>query len=58
MSISFPCKMNDDPFTSSINNTPKLYTLLIGDTCFEVRIFGAIYPIVPSVEVEANVISN
>jgi hypothetical protein len=56
MSISPPCKMNDDPFTSSINNTPKLHTSLFGDTCFEVRIFGAMYPIVFGVKVEANVI--
>jgi hypothetical protein len=48
--------MNYDPFTGSINNTLKLYTSLFGDTCFEGRIFGAIYPIVPNVEVEANVI--
>jgi hypothetical protein len=32
------------------------YTSLFGDTCFEVRISGAMYPIVLGVEVEANVI--
>jgi hypothetical protein len=48
--------MNSDPCTSSINNFQKLYTLFFGDTCFEVRISGAMYPIVPGVEVEANVI--
>jgi hypothetical protein len=53
MWISFPSKMNGDPFTSWINNTPKLYTLLYVDVHFE-RIYSAIYPFVHGVEVEAN----
>jgi hypothetical protein len=52
-------KVNFDPFTSSINNTPKLYTSHFGDTCLcfdSGRISGAIYPNVPGVEVEASAI--
>jgi hypothetical protein len=45
--------MNGDPFKSRINKTPKLYTSLFVDACFK-RISGAIYPLVPGVEVEAN----
>ncbi len=50
-------KLNRDPFTSSINNTPKLYTSHFGDTCLcsDVgKISGAIYPTDPGVEVVAN----
>jgi hypothetical protein len=47
--------MNGDPFKSLINETPKLYTSLFVDVCFK-RIYGAIYPFVPGVEVEANCI--
>jgi hypothetical protein len=52
--------VNRDPFTSSINNTPKLYTSHFGDTCLcfdSGRISGAIYPNDAGVEVEASVIS-
>jgi len=51
--------VNRDPFTSSINNTPKLYTSHFGDTClcFDFgKISSAIYPNDLGVEVEANVI--
>jgi hypothetical protein len=49
----FPFNLNGDPFTSWINKTPKLYTTLFVDACFE-WIYGAIYLHVPGVEVEAN----
>jgi len=53
MWISFPFIMNGNPFTSWINNTPKLYTSIYVDVCFEKKI-GAIYPFVPGVKVEVN----
>ncbi len=53
MGTSFPFKMNGDPFRSRINKTLKLYTSLFVNACFK-RIYGAIYPRVPGLEVEAN----
>jgi hypothetical protein len=55
MKTSFPFKMNGDPSRSLIKKTPKLYTSLFVDACFK-RIFGAIYPLVLGVEVEAKCI--